>query len=434
MSKEKITELQRLTEEIASAPEDSKKKLTDLARAFTIFSEETESLRSSYETLQGELQSRNDQLSTKVTQLNLISHYLHSILNHISQGILFIDLTGIVTTCNGPAEKILECDTLDLLFASFWEFFDDEYFGFSMRQALSEKKAPETLFTTLTAPSGEQRELEIHTTFILPEKKLDNEENIEIIQGIILVLRDRTEINRLRRLANRNDRMQELGEMAAMVAHEIRNPLGGIKGFASLLHRDLTETPQLQKMADHIIDGANTLNRLVTHVLNYSRPIHLNLEPTNLLTLCQDLYRHVEADSILNSDVIFTISAPPIPIKAAIDKQLMQASLLNLIMNAIQAVPEGGKIDLKISEEKGVAIIALSDNGIGIPEENIEKIFSPFFTTKPQGNGFGLSESHKVIQAHEGTVEVQSTEGRGTTFFIKIPIKSYVQRIPNHDY
>ena len=217
---------------------------------------------------------------------------------------------------------------------------------------------------------------------------------------------------------------KELGEMAAMVAHEIRNPLGGIKGFASLLQRDLKNDPELEQMAGYIVEGTDNLNRLVTNVLNYSRPIVPNIESTDLVALVKDLRQLISADHAVDPSVEIIIETAKPVLYAPIDPQFIQSAFLNLIVNAIQAMPQGGILKIILDEENGAAVLKVSDTGVGIQEDNLEKIFSPFFTTKPQGNGFGLSEVHKVIQAHGGTIDVQSAIGKGTQFTIRLPFKS----------
>jgi signal transduction histidine kinase len=232
------------------------------------------------------------------------------------------------------------------------------------------------------------------------------------------------QFNRLRQkvvpMSNRDDLLKELGEMVATVAHEIRNPLGGIRGFASLLHRDLAGQPEQQEMAQHIIEGADNLSRFVTHVLNYARPTEVHLAPVDLNQLIEELRHHVEADPTLDSRITFTCHLAPSPVKALADAQLLQSALLNLIVNAIQAMPEGGKLALSVKQKNQQPLLQVSDTGVGISPENMPKLFSPLFTTRPSGNGFGLAEVKKIIQAHGGTIDVQSEVGKGTLFTLKL--------------
>ena len=248
-------------------------------------------------------------------------------------------------------------------------------------------------------------------------------------QGIIVMIRDVSEIHRLQVIAARTDRMKVLGEMAAQVAHEIRNPLGGIKGFAALLKRDLADHPELQKMADHIIDGTDSLNNLVEQILHYSRPVHHHPENTDLIELLQQVKQLVLADAnIYKPDIAILIHSPFKELILSLDSSHFKSAILNLIVNAIQAMPKGGTITLSIEKQPGWIILKVADTGIGIAEEMLPQLYSPYFTTKPTGNGLGLVEVQKVIQAHGGTIDVSTVLNEGTTFTIKLPVQDNTKR------
>lgn len=388
-------------------------------------------LKNRFGLLSNQLQTQNEDLLKKVAQLDTLSQYLQSILSSVSQAILFISFNGIITTFNPAAERILEKDRLDVLFTSFWDHFPDNAFGFSMKQTLDNKEAPNNLFINFDTASGAHLELELQTKLLIQEVEgYENHDpdNIEVMQGLVITIRDYTETNRLRRIANRNDRMKELGEMAAMVAHEIRNPLGGIKGFAALLKRDLKEQPLLAKIADQVIEGADQLNKLVTEVLHYTRPVEIHFEAIDPMTILRDIKQHYQAEHP-KSSIFFEIIGPNRPMTIPVDRYKIRAAVLNMVMNACDAMPDGGRLSLSVAEEQGMALITIQDTGIGIPPENLEKIFSPFFTTKTTGNGFGLSEAHKIIQAHEGTIEVKSELNAGSIFTIRLPAKTYARNL-----
>ncbi len=427
-----FSRLQRAAENVASSS-TAEEKIAALVDAFQLFNTETQNLANAYEALREqfkavnlELEESNRQLKLKISELDVITYYLDSILSNISQGIIFIDLIGNITTYNASAERILEVDRLDVLFQPFWNSFSDDHFGFSMQRALKNKRAPHTTFTQIKVPSGQIRDLEIDTTFVLQKH---NETmitrvspTIDFMKGLIVILRDMTDLRRLQAIADRNDRMKELGEMAAMVAHEIRNPLGGIKGFASLLQRDLSDRPDQQKLAGYIVEGTDILNNLVSNVLSFSRPIDIQLELLDVILVVKELVKHLEVDAILTPMHQIDLKTELESLVIPIDEVQIKSALLNIIVNAIQAMPNGGKITIMISKERRLGIISIEDNGIGIPSENLERIFAPFFTTKPEGNGFGLAEVHKIIQAHGGTIEVASVEGKGSIFTIRLPL------------
>ncbi|MCE5319000.1 MAG: two-component sensor histidine kinase [Parachlamydia sp.] len=325
--------------------------------------------------------------------------HTEALLDLIGEGLLLFAPDGQIALTNKAAEQILEMKAAQLL---------DNQLGFSIREALAHSHAPATLDIPYHIEGGAQKELTIETRF------LD--------RYLLLIIRDVTEAKKLQALAARHDRMKELGDMVATVAHEIRNPLGGIRGFATLLHRDLSGQPQLQEMAQHIIDGADHLSQFVTHVLNYSRPAQAHFEPVDLNALMEELRISVEADSSLDAGIQLTFTPYSSPVIAPVDSQLLQSALLNLVVNAIQAMPQGGKLRLAVRQQGERAQLTVADTGEGISPENISKLFSPFFTTRPTGNGFGLAEVKKIVLAHGGTIDVQSELNRGTTFTLNLPL------------
>ncbi len=352
------------------------------------------------------------------------STYYNDILNSLSQGILYIDLQGIVTTYNYAAEAILGVTGKEVLHKSFWDNFDDDFFGFSMRSAISGSNIKNSIFATIKSDSQSKRRLEIHTTFITHKQ---NHRKKEICsrtnQGLIVLIRDISDIRRSEIVDSRSDKMTELSEMAAMVAHEIRNPLGGIKGFASLLHRDLAEHPELQRLAAYIVEGTESLNHLVSDILDYSHTMELTFKPVDLVLLMQDLILHLNADESVDPRIELRTHSSKAVLNVPVDAAGLKSAILNLTSNAIQAMPEGGELLIDVDANENQAIIRVTDTGIGIPKENIDKIFSPFFTTRAKGHGLGLSEAHKIIQAHGGQLEVESECGVGTTFTIKLPMQ-----------
>lgn len=426
----RISALKQIAEEISSIS-SAEEQIPLLSRGFELFSLETERLSNAYAHLHTQfrkvnqkLEETNERLSVKVQELHVLTNYLDNILSRMSQGLIFIDLAGCMTTYNEAAEELLEKPVKHLLYQKFSDFFEDDQFGYSMSRALADKKAPKITHISLVFADGKQKEVEVSTTFVRHKKGQETE---NLAEGLIVLMRDITEVRQLQILASRNDRMKALGEMAAQVAHEIRNPLGGIKGFASLLHRDLADKPELLRLTDYIVEGANTLDRLVTQVLNFSRPFHLEIKTINLSDILNELKETLFAENALNPTIEFKLTTPRTVLCPG-DPGLLKSAIHNLLMNAIQAMPDGGKLTVKLEkiDHKGEikrAEIKIIDTGIGIPHDHLKKLFSPFFSTKPDGNGLGLAEAHKVLQAHGGEIAVDSLPGYGTCFTLKIPLQ-----------
>lgn len=390
-------------------------RIDALLQAFELFCQETSRLEVAYKELKDEFSSvnieldkTNHQLESKVSELNRLSGYLSSILSHISQGLMYVRFDGMITTFNEAFEKILEKSKKEVEGKRFDSIFPDKLFGFSMKEALISKVA--SPFSRVNLGKEKDRFYEVECS-------------LNGTDGLIVLMRDVTRLKVLELIANRNDRMKELGEMAAQVAHEIRNPLGGIKGFASLLKRDLADQPEQAKMADYIIEGTDNLNRLVTQVLNYSRPVMPQFQAVDLNDLVQDSQNFIKLDCNISPQprIILKLYQEPVIVQA--DYALLKGALLNLLVNSCQAMPKGGTITVLTSKNPNEAVLEVSDTGIGIPIEIQEKVFSPFFTTKANGNGFGLAEVHKVIQAHGGSIKLKSEENKGTTFTLIIPMQ-----------
>lgn len=386
-----------------------------------------QNLEARFRKIQENVQESHIRLAGKLTELDFVSRYLETILDHISQGIVFIDLNGSVTTYNASAQQILGIEEKKLLFHSFADFFEDDFLGFSLKKAFATKLCPKTNFVVWKRADGKNFELEIEATFVVMKAEampIDyRQPPISSIQGLLILIRNITEIRQLQMIVNRHDLLKELGEMAAHLAHEIRNPLGGIKGFATLLHQDLKDRNDLQQMAAYIIDGTDNLNRLVTAILQYTRPFQPQLEATDLVQFIEDIKLFMLADPTWNQSIKFTVNSTIPNLLVPIDRLLFRSALLNLFVNSQQAMSDDGQLNVLIDCSDREAIIKVQDTGSGIISENLQKVFSPFFTTKAGGTGLGLAEVQKVVQAHNGWIEVQSEAGHGTCFTIKIPIK-----------
>lgn len=413
-------ELQK-TAELASRSHSIEEGVRHLAKAFSLFSEESARLKSAYAKLQEEFQAvnlelekANRKLLQKASELNTLSQYMGGILKNISQGILFITTDGIILSCNDAAQKILQIDPKEIIYKRCWNHFRDDFFGFSLKDALHFGLAPQISYISLSAGNS-KREIEVTTSFV--------SEGPNPYQGIIIMLRDITEVQRLQLIAGRNDRMKELGEMVSTVAHEIKNPLGGIRGYATLLQRDLSEIPSLQEMAGYIIEGTQTLDRLLSKVLHYARPIQIQPASTELAAFIRSVCKFIKVDPAFPPNVSMVTHISQEPLMAPIDAEAMRSALLNLIVNAFQAMPNGGTLTVSLLKQDNQCLISITDTGIGIEEKDLPHLFSPFFTTKNKGNGLGLAETFKIIQAHYGAIDVRSQVARGTTFTITLPLK-----------
>jgi PAS domain S-box-containing protein len=334
------------------------------------------------------------------------SSILRAILEKITDGILWIDLEGKVILASVSLEKMLALPKVQLEGRRFWDIFSDDFFGFSMRESLRYGISHELVY---------KNNLEISTIFLYQGEKESH--------GLLLKISDITEREQFRWKEAQGERMKELGIMAARLAHEIRNPLGGIRGFSMLLYRDLSNNPNLQELASQILDGTRSLEQLVSSMLEYAKPKALELQTHDLTAFLRKIARFVKVDPLFPPEVHLNLHIPDKPMLAAFDADALKRAVLNLIANGLQAIEKEGELTISLLQNGHTCQITITDTGIGMQEEELNSLFIPFFTTKRNGNGLGLVETKKIIATHGGSLEVHSKPSRGSSFIITIPMR-----------
>ena len=221
------------------------------------------------------------------------------------------------------------------------------------------------------------------------------------------------------------ERLAALGEMVAGVSHEIKNPLGIIQSTSELLTSMPNADEKQKRLSSVITEESIRLNRIVTEFLDFARPHKLNLHECRLEEVIRKnisfLKPELESKGIVVYDKMDNRS-----FKLQADDELLYRALMNIFINSIQAIDNAGSITVNVDEEKGGYRMEIEDTGSGIAKENMKKIFNPFFTTKQKGSGLGLPIVRKIIDGHEGTVEIESQEGSGTKVIIRLPLKLQV--------
>ena len=237
--------------------------------------------------------------------------------------------------------------------------------------------------------------------------------------GIMYLLRrdERRQKEMLRR-----EELARLGELGAVMAHEIRNPLAGIKGFAQLV--EITgDMEQARRYAGRIVQQSLRMELLVDDLLAFARSDQGVRQPTDLAELVRDNISLIRMEAEAAKVEVIHISKTPIEVMAVSDR--IHQLLLNLLKNGIQAMPDGGVLQVELEKVTSLAVIRVSDTGAGIPPEHIQQIFEPFWTNKAKGTGLGLALCRKVAQEHGGSLTVQSAPGLGTTFAVSLPMEGY---------
>jgi len=250
------------------------------------------------------------------------------------------------------------------------------------------------------------------------------EDENQTFLGYVILFKDLTEVRALRKEIERSRRLASVGRLAAGVAHEIRNPLSSIKGFATYFKERYQQVPEDQNTANIMIKEVDRLNRVVGQLLEFARPVKIAPRPTTLQNLIDDSVRLVEPQAKEKRISIRHKTTAQMN-KVLVDSDRISQVLLNLYLNAIESMEAGGTLGVRLSQgnSRQHIEIRVSDTGCGIPRDDLTKIFDPYFTTKSSGTGLGLAIAHNIVEAMGGTIEAESRPGKGTTFTLVIPIK-----------
>jgi signal transduction histidine kinase len=256
------------------------------------------------------------------------------------------------------------------------------------------------------------------------------------LSGAALFFKDLTRVEQIEERERLRDRLAALGEMAASMAHELKNPLAGIEVMAGLLRRKVPESPDAQSILTDIINEAKLANATVVEVLDYVRPVRLQTERTSLTDVLRDAVMLAEG-KVARGTIGLEIYVPPDLPAIVGDRHQLGQVFTNLLINAYEAMDGRGRI--AVTAERGLAeshhgpgdtgagqteaiVVQVADNGPGVPPAIADRIFDPFFTTKAQGSGLGLAIVRKIIDAHDGRIDISSAPGVGTRFTVTLPV------------
>ena len=227
---------------------------------------------------------------------------------------------------------------------------------------------------------------------------------------------------RFRRML-RADKLATIGELAAGAAHEIRNPLTAVKSSLQYL-KDKNPDETAQKLLATALEETGRIEEILSGMLSFSRPSEIKKEKQDLLEILRECLELISFQALKNK-VAIVQAYPASPVVLAADRSQLKQVFLNILLNAVQAMPSGGEIRVQASVLDGLkAVVLVADTGEGILEENLDRIFDPFFTTKKGGTGLGLSICYGIIKSHEGEIEVKSLPGQGTTVIVKLPLEA----------
>jgi len=390
-----------------------------LTRAFQDFDHAAGVLQQSYAALTTrlhemdlELAQTNATLRTHLRETENMRAHLTAILESLDTGVLVTDCAETVTRCNAATERMLGVTRDALIGRPIGTLLHELH--------LDGKEYP------LVLPN--------HIAVSLSHSNLKDLAGRPI--GALHLLHDVTTVRHLEARLQRRNRLAAMGEMIGSIAHEIRNPLGSVELFASMLRKDLKDAPHLRRYAEHISMAVQSMDRLLSNLLLYTKPDRSKAawhetEPLIIETLT------MAAHMLSSAPIDVRIQLDPLVPQLWCDVAQMKQVLLNLIMNAVHAMPEGGTLTVTVSPEQNGscrdrpgARLVVGDTGCGIPAEQQSRIFDPFFTTKDDGTGLGLAIVHALVEAHRGRIDVDSSIGTGTSFIVTLPGSSTVAEDP----
>jgi len=409
-----------------------KEEFEILSQAFQAFNDATQQLQDSYDDLKDrvkkldlELANKNEELEKNLAEKEEVKNYLSNILESLTTGVIVLDKQGHITTFNKTAGGITGLTPEMCLGKPLPDLFHDDLFENMVSRLAKTGGAPLSVDREITTANGSKVHVQASASPVL------DPDDAQI--GTLLIIKDMTRIRHLEIEAQRNQRLRAMGEMAAGIAHEIRNPLGSIELFASLLKKDVETDEEKSKLVEHIRSGVKNMDRIISTLLLYAKSPRPSQQKCNIHQLLTTLLTG-SSDTVIPDNIKITRHFGESDAWVNGDRELLKQVFSNLIRNAVQAMSQGGKLCLttqKVSasanpsesgnDHRQFIIITVTDTGEGIPRDHLAKIFNPFFSTKDKGTGLGLSISHNIIKAHQGTIDAESEKGKKTTFIVKLP-------------
>lgn len=342
----------------------------------------------------------------------ILENYMNNIIESIKAGVISVNNDMLITMANQGAKDILGFENKDIGL-NFTEVFSCcESVKGTINKVLIENIPNENIDIMI---KKNDKEIAIRLN-VYPL----NYENIK--KGLVIIIDDITEIKKLQKELIRNEKLAALGELSAGIAHEIRNPLGIIKAIEQTMRNELKGNIEAIKELEIIDEEVERANKVVKALMEYGRPPKGEKVLYSVGSVITDVLTITNKYIIQHGVNVICNNTDEIP--SYIDKELLKQAFVNIIFNAVQAMPHGGNLMITVSNYKGTFIkVNFEDSGTGISEENIDKIFNPFFTTKDDGTGLGLSIVHRIIEDHNGIINVSSKEGKGTMFEVMLPIR-----------
>jgi signal transduction histidine kinase len=364
-----------------------------------------------------------ERVSTKIEQIgqrirnveevfSALKENLDQILGNLQDGILLFTGDGRAVLVSEAAQRFLNKEKDNILGMQASDIFDrSTVLGRTLRDAFD---AGVTLVQEeVQTETG--RRFQASVDFIYDDRTKTG-------LGALVTLHDLESVEEIESELELSRRMAAIGRLTAGVGHEVKNPINAIVVHLELLKNKLGEEHRPATRHLEVIDAEiHRLDRVVQTLVDFSRPVELQLREQDLRRVIGDVLA-LASDELTTRNVNLESHLPATPLIVNIDADLLKQAVLNVMLNGAQAMPNGGRLSVKLEEERRVAVLRIADEGVGIPPEIREKIFDLYFTTKSGGSGIGLAMTYRILQLHHGNVDVQSKLGRGTEFSLRIPL------------
>jgi PAS domain S-box-containing protein len=366
--------------------------------------------------------AQKEEVIEQLTQsLEDVKNFTESIIQSIGSGIIITEMNDTITYINRAGERMLGYSKKELVGKPF------NTFGLREKQSVipSFLNNPDDLDTRKEGWMRKKDHTEFPVGFTINNHVSVRGERI----GKIVVFRDLTNVYKIQEEILRMDRLVSLGKLASGIAHELRNPLAGIKTTAQALGEEMSEDDSRREYLNRITKEIDRLNDLLKTFFSFAKPQNLNLVHYYIKDIINEIIPFLIKE-IADKGIRFIETYHPQLPKIQVDKTQMHQVFLNLFLNAIQAMPTGGELKIEANPilstsaegfKQNFIKVVISDTGRGIPPHIVHKIFDPFFTTKPKGVGLGLSITYQIIKKHGGTIKVESQWEKGTSFIINLP-------------
>lgn len=368
-----------------------------------------------YEHVSSQLETAYGKLEERALALSSLQNYTKSILESTTSGVLSVDRDMRIVACNRAAAEIFGMDEEEIIGSKLFELCrGDTDMCQQVKRVVDGER--ERVDTEMTLTNARGRVVPAAVS-VAPHKDLGGGK-----LGAVVTIEDMTEIRDLTEQLLRADRLAAMGELVAGVAHEVRNPLGTIRASIQLLEAENADKNSIAELAPVVKQEIDRLDRVIKTLLDFGRPSKPVLAEVDLGAIIDDVVGFTSRFARSSGVTIASQVDDKTP-RVWADPERLKQVFINLIFNAVQAMPKGGRVDISVAPEDGFVRLVFRDEGAGIPADTIPKIWDPFFTTRPDGTGLGLAVVHRIVDEHSGYIAVESEVGKGSTFTVRLPVE-----------